>query len=105
MYVLSQYALGNDPTPDAKMQTLNLALPDARGVLHSVTPSVAVGTGAGAASSGVKTQKSAKDGTKAAVIKAGERFPESGFLLGGAGTPCTGPCNDSLNAVRIPTTW
>jgi hypothetical protein len=100
MYVLSQYALGNDPTPDAKrmMQTLNLALPDTRGVLYSMSPSIAVSAGTGAAGtagSGGKTQKFSKDVNKAYTkVKTGERLPERSFLLGGLGTPCTGPCHE-----------
>jgi len=102
MYVLSQYALGNDQTPDAKrmMQTLNLAMPDGRGMHHNATtastmPTSTVAGAAGMASGGGKAQRPGTSNLKAfSKVKPGDRFPETAFFLGGVGTLCHGPCHE-----------
>jgi hypothetical protein len=75
------------------MQTLNLTLPDGRG-LHHNTPATGVsrmGAGTvGTAGRGGKTQRTAKPAT----MKPGSRFPESSFFIGGPGAPCSGPCDE-----------
>jgi hypothetical protein len=100
MYVMIQYALGNDPTPENKRMilTLNLALPDSRGIPRSVAPAaattVSIGT-VGMAGSSSKGQKTTKDSTKSgSLIGPGECFPETVFMLGGLGTPCIGSCHE-----------
>lgn len=95
MYVLTQYALGNDASPENKrmMQTLNLALPDGRGLHHNAPATGASSMGAGTvgtAGGGGKTQRTVKPAT----MKPGSRFPESSFLIGGPGAPCSGPCDE-----------
>jgi hypothetical protein len=100
MYVMIQYALGNDPTPENKrmMLTLNLALPDSRGIPRSVAPAAATTVSIGAAGmagSSSKGQKTTRDSTKSgSFLGPGERFPETAFMLGGLGTPCSGSCHE-----------
>ena len=80
------------------MLTLNLALPDARGISRSVAPAdattMSIGT-AGTVGGGSKGQKTGKDRTKSgSLVGPGERFPETAFMLGGLGTTCSGSCHE-----------
>jgi hypothetical protein len=100
MYVMIQYALGNDPTPENKrmMLTLNLVLSDGRGISCSVAPVAATTVSIGAAGmvgSSSKGQKTTKDSTKSgSLLGLGERFSETAFMMGGLGTPCSGSCHE-----------
>ncbi len=94
-YVMTQYALGNDNSPENKrmMQTLNLTLSDGRGLHHNASATGVSSMVAGtvrSADGGGKTQRTVKPAT----MKPGSRFPESSFFIGGPGTPCNGPCDE-----------